>query len=1014
MNRDVSQRIFWRLTLGVLVATAALGALVSAARRGPSVDAAAVLPGHASDAALDGLRRYLAAIGLEVRVENGAPSIAWNDFSLERHALGDYLRPRTFTFTAQKAGEKAPDVYRGHARVTADGVPIEVTDVVNLTRTEHGEELGLVVRGPYVAFLNRIEGGLRQVMLLDYRGEAELGERTLLDRFMDAVANWQSVKDSRGVERRIYEFNRSPAAAVLRFEGEGDAAKVVVATGGQDIASIVASSGDLTDLLGGLPTSASAPPPTPTPAPEGAPSAAGSASSANTANSSDKTIGPIRLGAVAPTPRPKRMFIDWVANTVRRVIGEERFEWVKIYALGLKDKWKRLSAALFGEAAPEADELEAVPVVAAHAQVKKLNIQFGQDPNWPPPPLEPMLSSPKLKGEGQWVDIYDFDLRNGGAPPALLKTVLRPDPKRPHAAVRIVLIDPRQVDLHIVAGTRHPESTTGQLGEGIIPRDKETMSRLLGAFNGGFKTMHGAYGMMVKGKVIVPAKNGAATIARMKDGRIALGTWDAPNGAPLPGAMAYRQNLPPLVEASVVNPTGMKKWGNTVQNLDSDGKHTYRSAVGLTQYGHLMYVWGDDLSHETLGLAMVRAGCIYAVHLDMNHGHSRFEFYRAFEEQTLGKARPDRKMYSEGPIKYQAKKLSNAQISWLFPRYIKRDIRDFFYLTLRHVFPYEEESTLAWSVDGLPEELREWPPLVVRAKAKVGAAEVLVFKLDAQRMHTRLRLGGRDGATAGAAAREIDRADVPRMAAVLGLGTALGGPLRPQVRRRLGASPSPAGASPATPALPSGLDAADAGPAAVVPPAGSGRLALFVDKKGRVRIEKPARVQDAPWSVRPGVALVQGGKVLPEVAGLPTGPLAWRGALGVDARGDLFYALAQTTELAPLARALADAGAQRALVLGQAGEDAFLRVFTPGEREGEIVATSLHDDSREALRSMPLGYDQSFLYVLPEAPPPRVVSLESVRGGPKTAERTDPEGSNEGPTPVVTARRTAQKSVRAP
>src|SRR5882672_2047952 len=115
--------------------------------------------------------------------------------------------------------------------------------------------------------------------------------------------------------------------------------------------------------------------------------------------------------------------------------------------------------------------------------------------------------------------------------------------------------------------------------------------------------------------------------------------------------------MQPLIENGVVNPTGLKRWGNTVEEL-SDGTHTYRSAVGMTKNGHLMYVWGDDLSASTMALAMVRAGCDYAIHLDMNFGHSRFEFNRVYDDETVGRRHPDRKLYVEGGLKFQAKKLS--------------------------------------------------------------------------------------------------------------------------------------------------------------------------------------------------------------------------------------------------------------------------------------------------------------------------------------------------------------------
>jgi hypothetical protein len=642
---------------------------------------------------------------------------------------------------------------------------------------------------------------------------------------------------------------------------------------------------------------------------------------------------------------------------VRRFIGEKRFEWVKVYALSLQDKLRRFRNALLGAAAPDAEEMEEGRIVAAHGAVKRLPIRFGQDPGWPPPPVEPIVRSPPLRGEGQWVDIYDFDLRNPGAPPALLKTVIRPDPQRLHAAVRIVLADPRQVDLHIVAGTKHPESTTGQQGDGLIPRDRETLTRLLAAFNGGFKTMHGASGMMVRGKVIVPPQKDLATVATLKDGRTAIGTWALPGGAPLPGVLSYRQNLPPLVAGGVFNPMGVKKWGNVVDELE--GTHTYRSGLGVTRAGYLLYAWGDDLTGETLARAMIRAGVEYALHLDMNHGHSRFEFYRVYDERTLARRRPDRRLYQEGNLRYQAKKLSSAQVSWLFPRYLKTDIRDFFYLTLRRVFPFEDPQAPVWSVSELPEEFREYPPLLVRTRVRVADEDVSVFKVDASRARLRLRLGGAEAATARAGVSRIARDDVSRLAGAIAGGTPDEG-LRPPGTWIEGQE--------------------------IVPPT-KGGMTVVLGREGRFRIERWTGDAKDVWSARQGLALVEDGKPCEDARAATRSRSILRGALGVDPRGDLLYAVANTAWPLSLAEALAEAGAVRALALGPGTRDAFFHLYTPGEAEGQVVATDLAGSARRTLPALALGQEQTFLYLTAVPPAPRIVPLDSVLGVERTARR---------------------------
>src|ERR1043166_4454892 len=130
-----SHRVFVRVTLALLVVTAAASAGVAAWRRGPVVESGGDLPGRTGDEALDRLRAYLLqAHGLRVLVEGKRAAIAWNEgFALARHGFFDNLRAHTFTFTAAPAGGGAPDVFRARARVGASGTPIEVTGLVNLT-----------------------------------------------------------------------------------------------------------------------------------------------------------------------------------------------------------------------------------------------------------------------------------------------------------------------------------------------------------------------------------------------------------------------------------------------------------------------------------------------------------------------------------------------------------------------------------------------------------------------------------------------------------------------------------------------------------------------------------------------------------------------------------------------------------------------------------------------------------------------------------------------------------------
>ena len=144
--------------------------------------------------------------------------------------------------------------------------------------------------------------------------------------------------------------------------------------------------------------------------------------------------------------------------------------------------------------------------------------------------------------------------------------------------------------------------------------------------------------MMADGRVYLPPKPWAATVAVFDDGRVGMGSWPGPKDrkagydearavAEMPSDMvAFRQNLTSLVEDGHFNPWGRWWWGAAPQQK-SEQTLTQRSALCITREGFMMYAWGDSASPEALGAALVAARCVRAMHLDMNSGHSGMEFY---------------------------------------------------------------------------------------------------------------------------------------------------------------------------------------------------------------------------------------------------------------------------------------------------------------------------------------------------------------------------------------------------
>jgi TolB protein len=217
----------------------------------------------------------------------------------------------------------------------------------------------------------------------------------------------------------------------------------------------------------------------------------------------------------------------------------------------------------------------------------------------------------------------------------------------------------------MIPGTIEPRPTTGLIGSGVIPQ--EDWPNLVAGFNGGFAAMHGHFGMVVERKVYLPPRDGIATLAVYEDGSLRMGTWGK-DLAQTPDLVSYRQNCPPLIEnGTITAETGkLTLWGLSVANE----VYLYRSGLGLTADGRLIYAVGKPLSAYTLARALQAAGAVYAMQLDVD------EFHVAFITYDVTASKPGQ------PPQVEGKKLRNDMRGFdgLFLRPFQLD---FFYLVRR-------------------------------------------------------------------------------------------------------------------------------------------------------------------------------------------------------------------------------------------------------------------------------------------------------------------------------------------
>jgi hypothetical protein len=587
---------------------------------------------------------------------------------------------RRLVFVARQGEDPHRDVFLLRARVAPNGAPLSVGTIYNLTRTADGDEAWLTPRPGQVAFTTRFAHLYTGVTVLDLNGTPPEPGATLEALLTRALTDLLEIGDWRGVH--VARYILTEPAADMRLSWEGDELNVARREGEGwrearlDLGSVAARR----------------PPDVPW------------------------------LRAVE-THRAPRSLLSWAVDTARSVsfIGPERIYALETVFFRLADTFQTarfrlmggVVAPLTGEAA-QAPEPPPPPPPEAAGVVDPL----GPWPlEAPPPDITPRLDPP-LPGEGRWRPFH-FAPATPGAPPIFWRTTIRVDTERPDAITELVLVDPRQAELRMVGGTEHPRSTTGEVGTGMVPG--AVRGQTLAAFNGGFQAVHGNYGMVVDKTVLLPPLPQVATVATYADGSALMGTW-ADDGGPLPkGLVSLRQNLPPLADRGQFNPLGRRTWGFTIKG--SDPIFTWRSGMGVTRAGFLVFGVCVRCSADTLADGLMAADAEYAMHLDMNISNIGWEFWRPgadagrIERQSL---MPDMWRSEDA-------------------RYVDPHTRDFFYLVSRPMFPVPEGQSWVHPLSGagLPRPQGMWPPPLARGELRAGAGTLSAVRVDAEALGAR-------------------------------------------------------------------------------------------------------------------------------------------------------------------------------------------------------------------------------------------------------------------------------------
>ena len=357
----------------------------------------------------------------------------------------------------------------------------------------------------------------------------------------------------------------------------------------------------------------------------------------------------------------------WLADLGRSIVGNDAIAKLEDFAYGVEDEVNRATKA---DEAPKPlwDVPEAPsPAPSASGDAPPKPTRY---PAFQVQDVGPMLKSFSAPGDGVWIPVVDA--RNPDEPAPLRKTLLHPDKNRSWSAVVVVAADLRQLTLHLVPGIHEPMTKDKAARElkrtGTVA--EEDLGTVLAAFNGGFKTTHGQYGMKIGSLEFVPPRVRSCTVAAFPGDVLKVRSWEELE--PSKDQMLWLRQTPMcMVEDGKLHP-GLQLETNTHWGATLD-KNTVirRSAIGLSADAKVLYVAiSEATSATTIATAMQFAGAVNVAQLDVNFSYPKFVTVEKAETPTSERA-------GSWVVRAIAKGFEYTDSD-----YIRKEMsRDFFYLT---------------------------------------------------------------------------------------------------------------------------------------------------------------------------------------------------------------------------------------------------------------------------------------------------------------------------------------------
>ncbi|MFD0637132.1 phosphodiester glycosidase family protein [Catenulispora yoronensis] len=263
------------------------------------------------------------------------------------------------------------------------------------------------------------------------------------------------------------------------------------------------------------------------------------------------------------------------------------------------------------------------------------------------PPMKPFVPNP-APGEGDWRPTV---VVNGI--PIVQTAQLRSDPDHLQYLSAVAWMDQKHANFVLHPGSQQP-GTDGYNQTDHLSGDQ--LKNLIATWNGAFllkpNDAHG--GFFLNGKTFGTLADGQASEVFYKNGTMNVGTWNSgPDFTLNPNVVGVRQNLKLLVDNGQINPSvdsdDKNLWGVTVKNA----YFVWRSGIGVTADGNVVYAMGPALSVRTLAELLQRAGAVRAMELDINQQWVSYMTYDGSKDpmnpastKLLDFARTERRYFS--------------------------------------------------------------------------------------------------------------------------------------------------------------------------------------------------------------------------------------------------------------------------------------------------------------------------------------------------------------------------------